>query len=393
MAVRKVKENIFAVGAIDWDRTLFDALVPLPHGTSYNSYLVRGSEKIALIDTVEPAKFDELRQNLHELGVERIDYVVSNHAEQDHSGSIPAILEMFPDARVVANSKCRDFLIELLHLPEGKIDVVSDRDSLSLGDKNLQFLFAPWVHWPETMFTYCREDKVLFTCDFLGSHLATSELFGPGQSLVLAEAKRYYAEIMMPFARSIRKHLQFLDELEIEIAAPSHGPAHNAPQEILDAYKKWVSDEVENKVVILHVSMHGSTRKMVGNLANALMKRNISVELFNLVTADVGEIAMSLVDAATIIFASPAVLMGPHPNIVSIAFLINSLKPKAKFVSIIGSYGWGNKVVDQITALLSSLKVEFLPPLLVKGLPSSEDFQAIENLTDSILQKHQMLMQ
>lgn len=201
MTVRKVKENIYWVGAVDWDRRLFDELIPLPDGTSYNAYLVGGNEKIALIDTVDPTKEDVLVDNLDKVGIKRVDYVISNHAEQDHSGALPRILELFPEAKVVTNPKCKALLMDLLLVPEEKFITVEDGQELSLGGKTLKFMFAPWVHWPETMLTYLREDRILFSCDFLGSHLATSDLFVSEEAKVYQAAKRYYAEIMMLFLK------------------------------------------------------------------------------------------------------------------------------------------------------------------------------------------------
>ena len=215
MAVRELKENVHSVGAIDWDRRLFDALIPLPNGTSYNAYLIRGSEKTALLDTVDPSKEHELLSNLKKLGVEQIDFVISHHAEQDHSGSIPKILEVHPNAKVVTNPKCKDMLIDHLSVPEDKFITVEDGETLSLGDKTLEFIYAPWVHWPETMISYLREDKILFTCDFLGSHFATSGTFVRNQPRTYDMAKRYYAEIMMPYRNKIQKHLEKIDEMDV----------------------------------------------------------------------------------------------------------------------------------------------------------------------------------
>ena len=175
--MRRLGKNIFAVGAIDWDARLFDRLIPLPDGTSYNSYLIRGSEKTALLDTVEPSKTDVLFGNILGTGIEKIDYVVAHHAEQDHSGSLPDVLLVHPEAKVVTNPKCKQLLMDLLCLDEEKFITVEDGQKLSLGDKTLQFVYTPWVHWPETMSTYLPEDKILFSCDFFGAHLATSSLF------------------------------------------------------------------------------------------------------------------------------------------------------------------------------------------------------------------------
>lgn len=388
MAVKEIKKDIFFVGAIHWDRRLFDELIPLPDGTSYNAYIIKGNEKIALIDTVDPATEAQLLTNLKILGINRIDYVISNHAEQDHSGSIPAVLKLFPEAKVVTNEKCQRFLQDLLHIPETRFITINDGDTLSLGNKTLKFVFTPWVHWPETMVTYLVEDKILFSCDFFGSHLATSQLFVKDDPKVLEDAKRYYAEIMMPFRTIIQKNIEKVRALDLEMIAPSHGPIYLNPDFIIDAYSEWVSDNVKNEVILPYVSMHGSTESMVDYLIDALMNKGITVKPFNLTVTDIGELAMALVDAATIILATPTVLTGAHPAAVYAAFLTNALRPKLKFGGIIGSYGWGGKTVEQIKGLLSNLKVELLEPVLIKGLPKIEDLKLLDNLAETIYKKH-----
>nr|MDO8135907.1 FprA family A-type flavoprotein [Candidatus Njordarchaeum guaymaensis] len=391
MVVRELKPSVYSVGAIDWDRRLFDELIPLPDGTSYNSYLIKGSEKIVLIDTVDPTKEHQLVDNLRELGIKNIDYVVANHAEQDHSGAIPKILELYPNAKVLTSPKCKEMLKDLLLIPESKFREVNDREAVSLGDRTLEFIYAPWVHWPETMFTYLREDKILFTCDFLGSHLASSDLFATDEAVVYEAAKRYYAEIMMPFSAAVKKNLKKIKDLDIEIIATSHGPIYNKPEFILNAYRDWISDEVKNEVVLPYVSMHGSTKRMVDYFVDALIKRGLTVKPFNLTRADIGELAMALVDAATLVIASPTVLIGPHPSVVYSTYLANALRPKLKFASIIGSYGWGGKMLEHITGSLSNLRVEILDPVVIKGLPKDEDFRALERLADKVLDKHKAL--
>ncbi|MBA7713762.1 Nitric oxide reductase [subsurface metagenome] len=391
MVMQQLKPNVYFVGAVDWDRRLFDELIPLPDGTSYNAYLIKGSEKTALLDTVDPTKTDVLIDNLVKVGADRIDYVVAHHAEQDHSGSIPDILILYPDAKVVTNPKCKGMLIDLLNISEDKFITVDDGQTLSLGDKTLQFVYIPWVHWPETIGTYLQEDKILFPCDFFGSHLATSGLFMDDEAVVYEAAKRYYAEIMMPFRTPIRKNLEKIKELQIDIIAPSHGPVYDRPEFIIDAYKDWVSDRVKNEVVLPYISMHDSTRKMVEHFVDALIVRGITVKQFNLGVTDIGKLAMSLVDAATIVLGSPTVLAGAHPEVAYAAILANALRPKTKFASIIGSYGWGGRMVEQITGLISNLKVEILTPVIAKGHPKDEDFVALDKLADQILAKHKEL--
>jgi flavorubredoxin len=389
--VREIKKGIYSVGAIDWDRPLFDELIPLPEGTSYNAYFIEGSEKNALIDTVHPPKQNEIISNLEKLKVKKIDYLIANHAEQDHSGTIPKILQLYPNAKVVTNPKCKSMLMDLFFIPEDKFVTVNDREKLSLGNRSLEFIYAPWVHWPETMFTYLKEDKILFSCDFLGAHIATSELFVTNEKVVYEAAKRYYAEIMMPFRTSIKSHLEKIKDLEIEIIAPSHGQVYNKPEFILNAYKDWVSDKVKNEVVIPFTSMYGSSRKMVDYLVDILTERGIVVKPFNMTKTDMGKLAMALVDAATIVIAAPTVLAGPHPNVVYAVYLANLLRPKVKFASIIGSYGWGGKMVEQIKGMLPNLKVEMLEPVIIKGHPKEEDFKTLDKLADEISKRHQEL--
>ena len=391
MAVKEIKKDIYWVGAIDWDRRLFDELIPLPEGTSYNSYLIKGKEKTALIDTVDPTKEDVLLDNLDDLEIEQLDYLVVNHAEQDHSGAIPIILELYPEAKVVTNEKCKNMLMEHLLIKEDRIITINDNDSLSLGGKTLRFIFAPWTHWPETMLTYLEEDKILFSCDLFGAHLAESNLWVNNESKVYFAAKRYYAEIMMPFRSNIKKHLERLKELEIKTIAPSHGQIYSRPEFILSAYREWTSDQVKNEVVIPYISMHGSVKEMVYILTEELIKNGITVQPFNLARTDIGELAMALVDAATIVVASPTVLAGAHPQVVSAVYLANALRPKLRYASVIGSYGWGGKMLQDITAMINNLKVEILSPVIIKGYPKEEDYDSLIRLANEIIEKHKNL--
>ena len=391
MKPRKLKDGIYWVGAVDWDRRLFDDLIPLPDGTSYNAYLIQGSEKTALIDTVDPTMSHVLLSHLNQLSTGRIDYVIANHAEQDHSGTLPQILERHPEAQVVSTSKCKEMLVDLLLVPEGRFLAVEDGATLSLGDRTLEFIHAPWVHWPETMLTYLREDKILFPCDFFGSHLATTDLYATDEGRVYEAAKRYYAEIMMPFRKIIQKNLEKVQGYEIALIAPSHGPMYDRPEFILEAYNSWVFDDPKNIVVLPHISMHGTTREMVNYLVNSLVEKGVTVKLFNLAVTDIGELAMALVDAATIVIGSPTVLTGPHPNVVNAAYLVNALRPKVKLVSIIGSYGWGGQMVKQLAGMMSNLNVEILDPVVIRGYPRDKDFEALDKLADTIVEKHKAL--
>jgi len=386
MHKRKMKENVFWMGAIDWDRRLFDSLIPLPDGTTYNAYLVQGSDKTALIDAVDPDMAQTFLAQLE--GVVRVDYVVCQHAEQDHSGTIPLVLERYPEARVISTAKAKTMLQDLMSIPEDKFVTVADGESLSLGDKTLKFIHTPWVHWPETMSTYLEEDRILFSCDFFGSHIASSDLYVRDQGRVHEAAKRYFGEIMTPFRSIIARNIQKLAAYDIGMIAPSHGQVYDQPGWIVDAYTDWVSDMPHNLVAFPFVSMHGSTRLMVDHLTAALADRDVRVELFDLTVTDIGKLAMSLVDAGTIVLGTPTVLAGPHPAAAYAAFLANALRPKAKYLSIVGSYGWGGKTVESLAGIIPNLKVEVLPPVLCKGAPLKDTFESLDRLADAISQKH-----
>lgn len=389
MKPRQIKEGIFWMGSLDWDRRLFDALIPLPDGTTYNAYLVHGQDKTVLFDTVDIPLVSEILDQLQD--VEKIDYVISHHAEPDHSGGVPAVLEKYPDAKAICTEKCKAMLMDRFEIPEDRFQTVADGETLDLGGRTLEFLHMPWVHWPETMVTWLKEDRILFSCDLFGSHIASTDLFVRDKARVFEAAKRYYAEIMMPFAKLIAKHLERLAPYDIQLIAPSHGSLYDEPAFIMDAYREWVSGRPHNLVVIPYVSMHGSTRMMVDFLTDELVQRDVGVMRFDLSEVDIGKLAMALVDAATVVIATPTVLTGPHPKALYAAALANLIRPKAKYASIIGSYGWGTKVVDQVAAALPNLKVEILPPVLGKGIPKAEEKAALSDMADQIAERHRQL--
>ncbi len=389
MNLRKIKDGISWLGAIDWNRRLFDSLIPLPDGTTYNAYLVQGSEKTALLDTVDPPMVDQLLAQLKQ--VQKIDYIVSHHAEQDHSGSIGAVLDKFPQAKVVVTPKAKGMLQDLLGIPEEAFITVEDGETLSLGDRTLKFIYTPWVHWPETMVTYLEEDRILFSCDFFGSHIASTDLYVTDQCRVYEAAKRYSAEIMMPFRSIIAKNLEKLEPYEIEMIAPSHGQIYDQPEFIIKAWKEWVLGKPKNLVVLPYVSMHGSTGEMVDYFVSALVDKGVRVEPYDLTVTDIGKLAIDLVDAGTIVVGTPTVLAGPHPVAVYGTYLANALRPGAKFVSIIGSYGWGGKTVEILAGMIPNIKAEVLEPVLCKGRPRQDTFKALDALAKTIADKHKEL--
>ena len=300
-------------------------------------------------------------------------------------------MDTYPQAKVVTNQKCKDFLKDLLEIDDAKFLTIGDKDTLSLGNKTLEFHLTPWVHWPETMVTYLKEDKILFSCDFFGSHYASSELFVSDEPKVFSGAKRYFSEIMMPFRPQVKKNVERVETLDLKMIAPSHGQVYKNPKAIIEAYKEWISDNVKKEVLIPYVSMHGSTLKMVNYLVDLLTEKGFIVKPFNLSTIDIGNYAISLIDASTIIVASPTVLAGPHPLAVYGTFLTNLLRPKTKFLTVVGSFGWGGKMIETLKDMVSNLKVELIEPVLIKGVPKKSDYQLLDKLVLDLDKKHQEL--
>ena len=391
LKIRPIKNNVFYIGSKDYTRVLFDQLMPLSQGTTYNSYLVKGSEKTAIVDTDYPKKLDEYKQRLVENNITKVDYIISNHAEQDHTGGIPMLLEMYPDAKVVTNAKVKENVVNMLHVDEEKFIVINDGDELSLGDKTFQFILAPFVHWPDTMFSYLKEDKMLFTCDFLGAHYTKNELFADYTKELEEAAKKYYAEIIMPFRSFAKKYTDRVKSMDVDIILPSHGPVYDKPEWILDLYEDWTSDRVENKVVIPYVSMYESTKMMVDRLVEDLEKGGITVKPFDLIHCDESELTMELVDCATVVLGSSMVLAGPHPAAVTAAYLVNAIKPKFRYYSIIGSYGWGGQLEGTIEKMFTLIKPEKLDYVIIKGQARQADYEKIDELAKTIIEKHQSL--
>lgn len=392
MTLKEIKNNIFFCGLNHRERKLFDQLIPLPAGTTYNSYLVKGSEKTALIDTMYPPKADEFIEKLEKAGVDKIDYIVANHGEQDHSGALPKMIKKYPEAKILTNPKCKEIIQLMLHIEDEKFQVVANEEEISLGDKTLKFIHAPWVHWPDTMFTHIKEDKVIFTCDFLGAHLPFENLYAEETEELLKSAKRYYAEIMMPFRTQCKKYVQMLKNMDIDMIFTSHGPIYKNPSFILNAYEDWTSDDCKNEVVIPYVSMYESTKEMVDYLSEKLTEKGIKAKPFNVVDEDLGELAMELVDACTVVFGSSMVLAGPHPAAVTAAYIAGILRPKTKFISFIGSYGWGGVLTGKLEEALANVKADKLEPVLIKGKPMKEDFDKLDVLAEEIYRRHKNLV-
>lgn len=378
--VPEIADNVFWVGAKDWNRRLFDALIPLPDGTSYNSYLVKGTEKTVLIDTVNPGFEKEFVAKINKVtGLEKLDYLIMNHAEPDHSNAIRFIMERAPKAVLVTTKKGIGMARNYHEIPDERVKIVGDGDLLEIGGKTLRFIEAPWLHWPETMFTYLEEDKILFSCDFFGAHTAQG-VYDEDIEDLIPMAKRYFGEIMMPFSKMGAKALEKIKDLEIRVIAPSHGPMYKNPERILGPYRKWTAGESEKKALVVYASMWGSTEKLVREMAETLLSKGIDVRLYNLAVSDLGDLARELVDSRAVVLGSPTVLGGMHPLALQGAYLVKAFKPPVKYGVLLGSYGWGGGALKQAAEMLAPAKIEVVGTLQVKGAPKEEDLKEVRRI-------------
>lgn len=383
----EISEGVYWVGARDWNRRLFDALIPLPRGTTYNSYLIVGESKKALIDTVNPGFEKELEEKIRQIvDPSDVDYVIMNHAEPDHAGAIPHLMMINSKAMLVTTRRGAKMARAFYGVPEKRIKVVSDQDVINLGGKSLRFIEAPMLHWPETMFTYLPEHRILFSCDFFGSHIAKG-LYDDEVKDLIVHAQRYFGEIMMPFRNMAQRALEKIKGLEIKMIAPSHGPIHRNTQRILEAYGKWAGGETKRKATIVYVTMWNSTEKMVHLIAETLASEDIEIALYNLTSADIGDVAKDLVDSRAIVLGAPTVLGGMHPLALYATYLVKALRPPIKFGVVVSSYGWGGGAVRHMQEILKPSKIEVVGAMEVKGPPSENNIKEIVELGRTLARK------
>ncbi len=390
MGTKEIADGVYWVGVKHHNRRLFDGLIPLPYGTSYNAYLVVGKDKVALIDTVNPGFEQELvdRISVH-VDPARIDYVIMNHAEPDHANAGNHVLNIAKNAKLVASARGKEAAMMYFGTPEERIMVVDESTKIDLGGKTLSFVDAPWLHWPETMFTYLEEDKILFPCDFFGSHVALGEFYAHelGNDRSLDMAKLYFAEIMMPFRRQGAAAVEKVKKMDISTIAPSHGVIWRDPKVILEPYEKWTNEKMEKKVMIAYVSMWGSTERMVNALTEELVKKGIPVNVFDLPVTDIGHVAKELIDTPVIVVGGPTVLNLIHPSAAYATLLVKQLRAPTKYVALLTSHGWSGGAVKFVSSLIEGMKVEVLDAIDAKGPPRQAEFDRIKQLADKIAEK------
>ena len=372
-SIPKVTDGVFAIGSKDSKRRIFDCIAPTPQGTTYNSYLVKGATKTALIDTIHPGFEHDLSGKIKQiLGSHAIDFVVMNHAEPDHAGAIMHILNQC-DAVLLTTKKGAELAQVYYDVPEERIREVGDGETIDLGGKSLKFIHAPFIHWPETMMTWLPEDGILFSCDFFGAH-NTSADFDNEADDVIHWARKYYAEIMMPLAKMGRMAMDKIKNLDIKFIAPSHGPIYRDPKSIMAEYTKWTNQDTKAKALVLYTSMYHTTEKMAMHLTETLKTNGIIVSAFDMVNTDPGELATHLVDTRAVVIATPTLLGAIHPVMQYAMIILKTLRPPVKYGLFVNNYGWGKSATRQGIEFFDQMKIENIGVVEVNGKPTNEDY-------------------
>jgi len=374
----KLTEGVYWVGAIDWNLRDFHGYVT-PRGTTYNAYLIL-DEKVVLVDTVKHGFAEEMIQRIRGIiNPEDIDYLVSNHVEKDHSGSTPDIMGLAKKAKIVSTEKGRAGLSR--HYPAGDWPFITVKtgDEISLGRKTLRFIEAPMLHWPDSMFTYLVEDRILMPNDAFGQHIATSKRFDDEvpEEDIMGEAAKYYANILMPFAPLILRKIAEVQGMGIPLGmiAPSHGIIwRSEPRKIVDAYVKWSQGHAEDRVLVIYDTMWESTEVMAKAIIQGVMREGVKTRLFHLRKSDWTEILREILEAKAILIGSPTLNNGMLPSVGGFLTYLKGLRPRKKVAAAFGSYGWGKGAVKAINEELKRMGLDVLEPgLEVQYLPREDE--------------------
>ena len=380
--MEEIKPGIYWVGGIDWDVRNFHGYLT-QRGATYNAYLII-DEKIVLVDTVKHYLFDEMVARIREVvDPSKIDYLVSNHVEMDHSGSLPKMLQLAPDAKVVTSPNGEKGLRR--HYKEDwDFRVVKSGDTINIGKRTMQFFLTPMVHWPDNMVTYIQEEQILFSNDAFGQHIATPERFDEevGWDVLHEEAAKYYANIVFPYGDQVKKALDALLGLDVEIIAPGHGIIWRTYiPKILEAYQRWATNKVENRAVIVYDTMWGSTEKMAYSLRAGLEKAGIPVTMRNLKTLHISDIMADVLRSKAILVGSPTLNNGIFPPVGAFLTYLKGLRPKNRIGFAFGSYGWGGQAVKEVETIMNDLGWDMpVEGIKIPYIPGEGELNGIEEI-------------
>jgi flavorubredoxin len=378
----EIKPGVYWVGGIDWDIRNFHGYIT-NRGSTYNAYLIV-DEKIVLVDTVKHYLFDEMLARIKEIvDPAKIDYIVSNHVEMDHSGSISKMLEHAPNATIITSTQGEKGL-KRHYKKDWNFQVVKSGDTLNIGKRTLNFVHIPMVHWPDSMVTYIPEDKLLLPNDAFGQHIASCERFDDqiGWEILKEEAKKYYGNIVMPYGDQVTKAIEALGGLDIDMIGPSHGIIwRSLIPNILEEYQKWATYKTENKALIVYDSMWGSTKEMAIKLREGLLEAGVSVTMRNLLISHISDIITDVSDTKLILLGSPTLNNGMLPTMGGFLTYLKGLRPKDRIGFAFGSFGWGGQAVGQIEDVMNDLKWEIpIPGTKIKYIPDEDELNDVKEL-------------
>jgi flavorubredoxin len=387
-----LKKGVNWVGTVDWNIRDFHGY-NTNRGSTYNAYLIR-DEKTALVDTVKSQFCDDLIAHVNELtSFDKIDYIIVNHVEMDHSSSLPTIAKLAKNAKILASVRGKDELIKHYGQDFQIVETVKTGDELKLGNRTLRFLEAPMLHWPDSMFTYDVEDKILLPNDAFGQHLASAGRFDDevDENVLMEEATMYYANILMPFAPLITRKIQEVVDMKISIdmIAPSHGIIwRRDPMKIINAYLKWSAMESKNKIVIVFDTMWHSTDKMARAIADGIISQGVEVKLYKLRSYSISEAITEVLDSKAVLVGSPTLNNGIFPTLSSFITYATGLRPKGKLWGFFGSYGWGGGAVKSMSEMAKKAGFEvYESGVEVKFVPNQEDLKKCFDFGQQIAQK------
>ena len=382
MSAIKVIDNIYSVGVVDWQiRSFHGHTYSTNRGSTYNAYLII-DDKITLVDTVLGSFSGELISNINQIiPVEKIDYIIANHVETDHSGALPALLKLCPKAKVFGTQKCKEGLYRNYYC-DMNFQVVKTGDSLGLGKRTLQFIEVPMIHWPDSMFTYCPGDQLLLPNDAFGQHFATNERFDDevDSCALMDETAKYYANILWPLSSVILRKIEEIIKsgIGIKMIAPSHGVIwRRDPGKVINAYLSWAKNETKPKVVVAYETMWGATGIMASKIIEGITASGVSVKLFDVATADRTEIVHDMLDAKGFLFGSSTHDNDMLPSMAGFMEFFKGLKPKNRVASAFGSYGWAGGAVKEMEEVIKESGVQIVQPgLSVKYAPDPDDLKS-----------------
>ncbi|KYK24868.1 MBL fold metallo-hydrolase [Thermoplasmatales archaeon SG8-52-4] len=378
----EIKKDIYWVGGIDWQIRNFHGY-STNRGTTYNAYLII-DKKITLVDTVKHYLFDEMLSRIKEIiDPSKIDYIVSNHVEMDHSGSIIKILEYCPNATVITSTRGEKGL-KRHYKKDLKFKVVKSGDTLNIGKRILNFVEIPMIHWPDSMVTYIPSDKLLLPNDAFGQHIASSERFDKDfdWGILKEEAAKYYANIVMPYGSQVEKALDVIGKLDIDMIAPSHGIIwQSLIPNILKEYKKWANNQTEKKALIIYDSMWGSTEKIAYLLQEGIEETDIPVTLRNIKNTHISDIITDVLTSKMILIGSPTLNNTMLPSVGGFLTYLKGLRPKDRIGFVFGSYGWGGQAVGEIEKILKDLSWDMpIESINLNYIPDKDELMNVKNV-------------